>query len=207
MEDYQIYVCDTETSGLDSRAHDVIKVSFYRLSDNTQKTWCIKPQNPESIDPGALRINGHKLEDLLHHTQYGRDTYRPASEVIVEIENWLADDQTPSANRVLCGHNVPFDKDMLEQLWTKCNSKDTFPIGRRFIDTMIVEFYLNYCQGTMLDSYSLNAVSKKYSVKNAKAHSAEADTVVAKEVFLKQVEFFKHALANMPVSTDSAVST
>ena len=86
---YVIYVADVETTGLDSRIHDVIELSLNRLSDNVQKTWCLKPLNIPGIDPGALRVNGHKLEDLKHETKHGRETYLDPRKVIVEIENWM----------------------------------------------------------------------------------------------------------------------
>ena len=35
---------------------------------------------------------------------------------------------------------------------------------------------------------------KKYGVVNTKAHTAAADTLATKEVFLKQVEYFKKLL-------------
>jgi DNA polymerase III epsilon subunit-like protein len=192
--EYVIYVADTETTGLDSHSHDVIELSLYRLNDNVQKTWWFKPINYETIDMGALRVNGHKIEDLKLETKVGRDLYVDPVKNIVDIENWIADDGVPVENRVLCGQNVSFDKAMLEQLWIKCNSKDSFPFGRRTMDTMIIEFFLDWCKGSMADSYSLSALVKKYGIKNEKAHSSTADTKATKEVFEKQVESFKKIL-------------
>ena len=126
---FSFYVTDIETTGLDSHLHDVIELSMYRLSDDSQKTWCLKPLNPDHIDPGALRVNGHKLEDLTHKTKEGRERYLDANSVLVDVENWMALDGLPTEKRFLIGQNIAFDKDRLEQLWIKCNSKDSFPIG------------------------------------------------------------------------------
>lgn len=194
--DYVIYVADTETTGLSILHNDVIELSLYRLTDNVQKTWHIKPINYNTIDTGALRVNGHKLEDLKHQTKFGIDTYKDASKTIVEIENWISEDGMPAEKRILAGHNIAFDKNMLEQLWIKCDSKDTFPFGRRSIDTMQIEFFMDWCKGSMAEGYSLNNLVKKYGVKNEKAHSAEADTKATKEVLEKQVEFFKKVLSS-----------
>ncbi len=191
---YVLYVADTETTGLDSRVHDVIELSLLRLNDGTQKTWTLKPLNVSSADPGALRVNGHKLEDLKLETKLGRETYKEPSSVLVEIENWIAEDGVPAENRVLVGQNVAFDKDMLEKLWEKCHAKDTYPFGRRLLDTMSIEFFLNLCQNKMAESYSLSALVKKYGIVNAKAHSAEADVKATSEVFQKQLEFFQTIL-------------
>jgi DNA polymerase III epsilon subunit-like protein len=192
--DYVFYGVDTETTGLSSVLNDVIELSIYRLSDDAQRTWTIKPTNVNNIELGALRVNGHKLEDLKLETKFGRDTYREAKEVIIEIENWLGEDGVPTENRCLIGHNVAFDKSMLEQLWIKCEAKDSFPFGRRVLDTMISELFLDYCKNEFAIGYSLNNLSKKYGVKNEKAHSAAADTKCTVEVFRKQSDFFRKAL-------------
>lgn len=192
--DYVIYIADVETTGLDSRINDVIELSLYRLTDHTQKTWRIQPTNVENIDLGSLRINGHKLEDLKHETKIGLDTYLDPNKVIIDIENWMAEDSVPTENRIICGHNIAFDREFLQQLWVKCNSKDSLPFGRRSLDTMMIEFFLDLCKGKMAEGYSLNNLVKKYGVKNEKAHSAEADVKATKEVFENQVETFKKIL-------------
>lgn len=191
---FSFYVTDIETTGLDSHVHDVIELSMYRLGDDASKTWCLKPLNPDHIDPVSLRINGHKLEDITHKTKEGRERYLEASKVIVDIENWISEDGFPAEKRFLVGQNVSFDKDRLEQLWIKCDSKDSFPIGRRVMDTMIVELFFDFCKGQFAEGYSLNNLVKKYGIKNEKAHTAEADVKATKEVFEKQVEYFKSLL-------------
>jgi DNA polymerase III epsilon subunit-like protein len=195
---FSFYVTDIETTGLDSHVHDVIELSMYRLGDtseNAQKTWCFKPLTPDTIDPGALRVNGHKLDDLLHKTREGRERYLDPNQVLVDVENWMAEDGLPAEKRFLIGQNVAFDKERLEQLWIKCSSKDSFPIGRRVMDTMVLELFFDFCKGQFAEGYSLNQIIKKYGVKNEKAHSAAADVKATKEVFEKQVEFFKALLA------------
>jgi DNA polymerase III epsilon subunit-like protein len=193
--EYVIYLTDTETTGLDSYTHDIIELSMYRLTDDVQKTWLIKPLNVEAAEQGALRINGHKIEDLRLETKYGRDTYKDPAQTVIEIENWIEEDGVPAENRIICGHNVHFDKMMLEHLWRKCKSMDSYPLSRRrMLDTMQIEFFLDMCKGSMAEGYSLNNLVKKYGVKNEKAHSAFADTKATKEVFVKQVEIFKKIL-------------
>jgi DNA polymerase III epsilon subunit-like protein len=197
---FSFYVTDIETTGLDSHLHDIIELSMYRLSDDAQKTWCIKPLNFETIDPASLRINGHKLEDITHKTKEGRERYMEASAAIIDIENWMADDGLPAEKRFLIGQNVGFDKDRLEQLWIKLGSKDSFPIGRRMIDTMVMELFFDYCKGDFAEGYSLKNLVKKYGVKNEKAHTAAADVKATKEVFDKQVEYFKALIASNQIS-------
>jgi len=194
MKEYVLYVCDCETTGLNAFKNDVIEFSICRLKDDVQKTWNIKPINVENISADSLKINGHKLEDITHKTKYGKDTYIEASKAIIEIENWLMEDGVPSESRILVGQNISFDKGMLEQMWEKCESKDTFPFGRRILDTMQIEFFADWCKETMADSYSLSALIKKYGIKNEKAHTAAADVKATKELFEKQVSYFKNII-------------
>jgi DNA polymerase III alpha subunit (gram-positive type) len=191
---YVIYVADVETTGLDSRLYDVIELSILRLDNGVQKTWHLQPTNPNNIDPVSLRINGHKLEDLRHETKAGIDKYLDPAKIIIDVENWIMEDGVPTENRVLCGQNISFDRDMLQQLWEKCKSKDSFPFGRRTMDTMQIQFFLDWCKNDLSEGYSLNNLIKRYGVKNEKAHTAEADVKATKEVFEKQVELFKKIL-------------
>ena len=53
---YVIYVCDTETTGLEPTQNDVIELSMFRLLPNDdgsyeeqQRTWLIKAANPKTI--------------------------------------------------------------------------------------------------------------------------------------------------------------
>ena len=134
---HSFYVVDIETTGLHVTNCEVIEISLYRFGDESetaQKTWCLKAVTPETIEAVALRINGHKLDDITHKTKEGRERYLEPSTAIIEIENWLAEDGMPAEKRVLIGQNVNFDKERLEQLWIKCNSKDSFPFGRRTMD-------------------------------------------------------------------------
>jgi DNA polymerase III epsilon subunit-like protein len=192
--DFVLYVADCETTGLDSRIHDVIELSLLRLSDGAQKTWCLKPFSPDAIDVASLRINGHKMEDLRHETKDGRGRYLDPNVVIVDIENWIMEDGVPAEQRVLVGQNVAFDRERFEQLWNKCNSKDSYPFGRRMMDTMMLAFMLDYVQGTMAEGYSLNNLIKRYGIKNKQAHSAESDVLATKELFEAQMNDLKKKL-------------
>lgn len=193
--EYSLYFLDLESTGLLDK-HDVIELSIIRSVDNVQKTWFIKPLTPETADADALRINHHKIEDLRGETKYGRDTYLDPNKVLVEVENFVMEDNLPTSNRVMVGQNITFDKRMLENLWRKCNSSSSFPFGRRFLDTMVIQFFLDYCKGEMMEGYSLANLIKKYGVTNSKAHSAAADIKATTEVFEKQVDIFKKLLKN-----------
>jgi DNA polymerase III alpha subunit (gram-positive type) len=194
---YEFYVLDCETTGLDNIKNDPIEISAYRLSNGEQKTWCLKPISSfDDIQTDALRINGHKIEDLRGFTKEGRERYQDPAKVLVEIENWLLDDGARSEERVLVGQNIQFDLNMLLSLWKKCNTLGTFPFSaRRSVDTMGLEFAFDLAKGEMAEGYSLKNLTKKYNVTNSKAHSAAADVKATVEVFEKQLAFLKKAFS------------
>jgi DNA polymerase III epsilon subunit-like protein len=192
---YELYMCDTETTGLDPIQNDPIEISIYRLSTNEQKTWYLKPINMNTISADALRVNGHKIEDLKGQTKEGREKYQAPSKVLVEIENWLMEDGFPSDQKLLVGQNVPFDKAMLESLWTKCGTIGTFPFSRKYsLDTMGIELFLSLVTGEENEGYSLRNLAKKYGIKNDKAHSSESDTRTTVGVFRKQISALQSLL-------------
>lgn len=189
---FEFYVADCETTGLDEIKNDPIEISIYRLSDGTQNTWFLRPVNPDNIDAAAVRVNGYNIDDIRGITKAGKEKYLPAEKQLVSIENWLNDDNCSATNRILIGQNVGFDKKMLQELWKKCNSYDTFPFSERYsLDTMIIELFMDYCKGKFSEGYSLNALSKKYGVKNEKAHTASEDVKTTVGIFSKQVELGK----------------
>lgn len=193
-----LYVLDAETTGTDERIHDVIELSLYRMTDNAQKTFYIQPTNWDSIQEDALRVNGHKLEDLKRGFRINEDgsktVYNRPDNALVEIEQFLMEDLVTAAERALVGHNVTFDIRFIKELWRRSGQEDTYPFGRMFMDTMQIAFFIDYVKGATRDGgYHLNGVVKAYEVKKEKAHRADADVRMTKDVFLKLIEAVKQA--------------
>jgi DNA polymerase III epsilon subunit-like protein len=188
---FEVYFADTETTGLDYLKNDIIELSIYRLSDDSQRTWCLKPKNYDTISLDALRVNHHKLEDLKHSTKFGQETYLEPSKVIPDIENWFLHDGVSSEDRILIGQNPNFDLGFLQKLWESEGCKDTFPFGSRpfLIDTRQIALFLDLIEGSRHDYYNLGSLIKKYGIKNTKAHTASADTLATKELFMSQLEY------------------
>jgi DNA polymerase III epsilon subunit-like protein len=189
---FQIYVADTETTGLDYLKHDIVELSLYHLNQDRQKTWLLKSPRSEAAQPDALRINGHKLEDISHKTAEGRASYQEPKDVIVSIENWMLEDGASPEEKVLCGQNIGFDEDFIRVLWESNGAKETFPFGNRpfVLDTRQIEIFINLIQGKRNEYYNLGSLVEKYGVKKLKAHSASQDTIMTKDVLLKQMEVF-----------------
>lgn len=192
MSKFELYVCDIESTGL-TNDHSIIEISLCRLSTDEQKTWFVKPTNFDNIQPDALRVNGHKLEDLRCLTKFGKDTYMDATKVGAEIENWVADDLHASNERLLVGQNIlGFDKGMLIEFWKKCNAEETFPFSNRFaIDTMQLQVILDIVSDNYCDNYSLRSLVERYGVKKEKAHRSENDVKMTRDVFFEQMKLLK----------------
>ena len=187
---YELYVVDCETTGLDFIKNEPFEISIRRLTTNEQRTWFPRPIHWDALSTDAQRVTGVDFNDVKTNSKY----CDPAS-VLVEIENWLMEDLTAPEDRIITGQNCHFDKMMLEFLWKKCNSAETFPFNKRYVvDTLLIEFFFDFCKGQFADAYNLGALTKKYGVHNEKAHAAEADVKATTEVFMKQVEKFRHYL-------------
>jgi len=135
-----------------------------------------------------MRVNGHKIEDVTHKTEYGKRSYIDPHKAIVEIENWIMEQGSSREEVFLIGQNIQFDYNMMQNLWKKCEAEDSFPFGRRMIDTMQFEILMDLAKGIRSQSYSLSSIIKKYGIKNDKAHSAAADVKATKELFVKQLD-------------------
>jgi DNA polymerase III epsilon subunit-like protein len=188
-----LYVLDSETTGISSDKHEIIELSIYRLSDDNQKTWFIKPKNYDAIEPDALRINGHKLEDLKLLTKYGQETYQDSVKVVVEIENWMLEDMGSSNDRILIGQNPIFDLQFMQKLWAESNSIETFPFGKRpfVLDTRQIQLFLDLANNTRQDYYNLGSLVERWGVKKEKVHRADTDTRMTKDVLLAQLASIK----------------
>lgn len=191
-----LYVTDTETTGLDNRVHEIIELSLSRINDDVQKTFYIQPTNFDVIQEDALRINGHKIEDLRRGFFVDEETketivYLKPPKAIVQIEQFLMDDCVTALERFLVGHNVNFDRDFLLQFWARNNQSETYPFGRMYLDTMQIAVFIDYVNGIGRDSYHLGGLVRDFEIKKEKAHRAANDVRMTKNVFFKLVEMAK----------------
>lgn len=197
MSGYIIYVGDTETTGMDPALHDVIEISLCRFSmdspDNRdQRTWFLKALNPTTIQEEALQVNGHKREDIIHFTQAGKEKYKEPSDVVVDIENWIMEDDASVMDRMLVGQNIAFDIQMLKELWRRVNAVDTFPWdvdrGKRVLDTQGICNFIDLCTGRRRRYTNLGTLIKAFGVKKRVAHRAEDDVAMTTDLLVKMLE-------------------
>lgn len=199
---YSVYVCDTETTGLDPVKNDVIEVCFWRIGEPESKTWWMKPLNPESIQDKALKVNKHNREDILGLTKEGREKYLPPEEVLPEIEEWIMEDGAAAEERVFIGQNPEFDYKFLAELWKKTGNQDDFPFGfwrnkneniGYTLDTIQLARFIDLMLGKKRKFYNLGGLVKAFSIKKAQAHRADGDVQMTKDLYEKIAAGFESA--------------
>lgn len=197
MSGYIIYVGDTETTGMDETIHDVIEISLCRFSmdspdDRDQRTWYLKALNPMTIQEEALKVNGHKREDIIHFTAAGKEKYQEPSEVVLDIENWIMEDDASVIDRMLVGQNIAFDIRMLKELWKRMGASDTFPWdvdrGKRSLDTQGICNFIDLCTGRRRRYTNLGTLVKAFGIKKRQAHKAEDDVAMTTDLLVKMLE-------------------
>lgn len=195
---FQLYVCDTETTGLDKNKNDIIEICFWRLNDDVSKTWCLKPLNIEAIEDRALAVNKHKREDLIHKTAFGRETYLEPAKVVADIEMWMLEDNAPTEDRIFIGQNPLFDFEFLLELWKKTDNESTFPFSsshnRPIIDTIQLALLIDICTGKKRKYYNLGSLIKDFGVTKAQAHRADGDVKMTRDLFLKMITPIRQAI-------------
>lgn len=202
---YVIYVTDTETTGFDPITQDVIEISMSRLVpndkgyDEEQRSWLVKAINPKNISEEALKKNGHKREDVIHLTKFGKDNYKLPAEVINEIDAWMMEDNVSALDRVFAGQNPKFDVDFLLEMWNREKRKSDFPFeignGNRLIDTKTIATLYDVCTGRRRKYYNLGSLVKACGIKKDKAHRADGDVRMTRDLMLFMIMIIKETVA------------
>jgi DNA polymerase III epsilon subunit-like protein len=189
LDNYTLYFLDCETTSLNPETGSIIELSVRRITDEF-KTLFMR-SDPECIEPGALRANGYKLEDILGQTKEGRIKFIDPKIALVELESFLLDDGMTSDQRILVGQNIGFDINFLKAFYKKHSDISAYPFSRFSIDTMCLAFVLDLVAENIQDGYSLFHLCKRFGIKNENAHNAESDVKSTKELFLKQIDSLK----------------
>jgi DNA polymerase III epsilon subunit-like protein len=166
-----IYYCmDTETTGLSwkNNFHEIVQLSAIRSTDRAQLTRIVRANNWEQASFDALKLTGKTIEDIKKGIHQ--------SELVRDVEEFLAEDKLNTEHRCLVGHNIiNFDRKFLWQLWETYNK--TFPFSL-YLDTMSMTRTLGKKLGCGKEQrYNLTASCELLGTrKYAGAHSAKGDT-------------------------------
>ena len=103
------YIIDTETTGLKAGYHEIVQISVIRCNDKFQKTANIKAEFPSRASKEALAITKKTYADLSKGIE--------RAQAVVEITEFLEEDNKTSEHRCIVAHNAPFDRRFLHATW------------------------------------------------------------------------------------------
>ena len=174
---------DIETTGLDSRVHEIIEIAVVRVRQIWVKDekptfekifeWSakIKPQHLEVADPVALRINGYIASDWAEN---------------VPLEDALNQLAEKTDGAIMVAHNVAFDSSFIEEQFARHNIKNKMHYHR--LDTVSFAFG-KLAENAEVGRYSLGELCKYFGIVNERAHSALSDARADFELFKKLMDF------------------
>lgn len=104
-----LYIIDTETTGLSIDVHEINQISVLRVEDREQLDIQIKVKKPHVYNPQALEIQGISPADLRQG-----DTIEDA---VAMVNTFLSEDGKTKAHRCMIAHNAPFDRKFVHRAW------------------------------------------------------------------------------------------
>lgn len=185
MTGISFVICDTETTGLSTKYHEIIEISMIDYSTKQQIFRQIRAHNPKNASFDALRVCKKTMKDL----EVGIER----NQAVKDINNFLVSVQPSLANICIIGHNISFDRKFLHTLWENVGEKfvpslwcDTIPMVKEYIATInpndanIVKTATGRVSTKLGDCCTLLGVQKLVD-----AHSAVADTRATYFLFRK----------------------
>lgn len=159
-------VLDTETTGLDCSKHEIIQLGIieYKICDDGslemlwESEYKITPQNIETANPNALKINGY-------NPAHWRESVSFASVQPILDRLWTSSD-------ALLGQNLIFDLRFISKEYLRLGIKPpTFP---KYLDTKHMGGYL--VNEGILKSSSMDSMCKHFDIRfKGRAHTALTD--------------------------------
>ena len=179
---------DVETTGLDSKLHDIVEIAVlveidYEIVE--EKCWTVQPFSYSNVSPDALRLTGKTVELL--------KTYPDPHQVYVEFIEFLSkycSRYDRSDKFAIAGYNVAFDTRFLRE-WFLKNGDSYYNswFSNRDIDVMSLVYFLRYKGQLTLPNYKLATVALSYNL-DIQAHSSLSDVKAVRELLLKFSNLF-----------------
>jgi DNA polymerase-3 subunit epsilon len=168
LEELPTLILDTETTGLDARSDRI--VSLGAVTAHGTRLYRSRMID-DLVDPGVpippLSTSVHGITDAMV----------AGARAFPEV---YADFQRLAANRVVIGHNIPFDMTVLR---AEANRHDRPWEDLVFIDTLRLASLLN----PTLRKFELETLSEIYHIDLHGRHTALGDALVTAELFFRMV--------------------
>lgn len=165
---------DIETTGLDVRIHEIIEIGAVITTPELEVIekfeLKIKPENIESADPVALKVNHYRPEDW--------EDARPLEDAMNLLSKKVKD-------CIMVGQNVSFDISFLEYNFNKVNIKN--PMHYHRLDTMSIA-WAKLHRIEDITHFSLRELCKHFGIKNENSHTGLADAFATYLLYKKLME-------------------
>lgn len=192
MKKNNIVVTDVETGGGESKVHQITQICMRCIDPKTFKTLArysayIKPYASKEIDEKILAKTRVTMSDIMN----GKE----ASVVLKEVIAFLkAANPTsrPSSKPIICGHNITFDLDFIEEFFL-VHKKDLYEIIDKIrIDTLgLSMLFFRDILDDESSSLKLEVCCERLGIVLDGAHDAEADVDATTEL-LKKITLSMH---------------
>lgn len=160
---------DTETSGLDPEANDILEIALIYVEDGVpvyHYDSLVKMERPENAHPKALEINGYDAVEW--------EGAPSIVQVLHEIEPFFK-------GCVVAGHNPDFDMAFLKASFKRHGIPVELPY--QLIDTTTLAY--EHLAPLGLNSLSLVNVAKFLRIPHEHAHTALADAETSMAIYRK----------------------
>ena len=181
----KLFWFDTETTGLDPVANDIIQFSCMVEVDGVLQaeifTRNVKPYSFQNIDKKALAVNNITIEEL--------QKFNDASTVHAELLSYLRkyiDPYDRNDKLIPAGFNVGFDVGFLRQFFIKRGDKFYGSyFGYKSLDVYALALADCVVNKIPLANHKLTTLSAYYGIKHDNAHDAESDIKATRDLFYR----------------------
>lgn len=171
---------DTETGGLDPSKNSLLQVGLIAY-DYDNGCICDKlsiniKENIYHVNPYALKYNGLNLCDIY-------ESGVTKEEAVKKIINFIKNNFENKP--ILVGHNINFDKNMLNELFNQCNYDINDYINYRMLDTMSLIWALHLLGKLPIEACSSDGAFEYFQIEVKQRHHALDDCMATLKLFEK----------------------
>ncbi len=186
IEDMLAFI-DTETGGLIPGKHGIVEIAaiLTNLDMKEISRFEAKTHVDREVTPEAARING-----------YSKEVWDKEAVPFSQFQQWLKK-HIPFGHLALpVGHNVSFDRDMIDLGYYKPTGMFC-PLSYHKVDTVAFSVALKAAGLVNVENVKLTTMSKALGIKHEAQHRAMSDCEVSMEIYRRFIEVLKGASASV----------
>jgi DNA polymerase III epsilon subunit-like protein len=196
---------DTETGGTNPEKNPILTMYMLALDEDLSPLdsldLAIRPEAPfDVLEEEALAVNGIDMQKHL-----ARPDLISRAEASQKIKDFVVKNtasKRKDARPQLLGHNVYFDKDMLNfQIMPRAEAELLFHY--RIVDTLPVTNFLKLVGLMPKEVGNLTSIGKHFGFDVSGTHDAKVDVLLCIKVYKAMIELVKNLKDNAGVSSKS----